>query len=1244
MPLNQRPWPLRVSFRLYLGFLLALCVVAFLELVRGEFLRAGVTVAVLLADFLGSAAVVVSVVACLLAGAPLSALLASAIVVVKWVGRNGGHLGIGRRGDSGASGRDDVPLGWAKLGWLIFGVNATATVWAYVAAFAELVWDLLRWLAVLPVWVLKLPGRALRSLSKRNREGRIGPRLRRLIAPWRSWPPLALLLWLCVRPLLALAALIFIVGFGSLGIWIGIPVGLLAIGIRSIRWPLVPLLVAVAVTPVSIAGALLLTLRVLLGEGVVWWLGRRGGARGARRLGLEAVAAARLDLAGRLTGYSAESLAAARSAFANAVEGEDEDAVLDSATSYGLAAWASWRWLELIALVRSVAGGVLRGRWVGPVEEGGLFDREFMSAALLEELFDFLGRRAVLLIAAAVAFFTIAGPGGAIGGEDLLGRCAVAVAVMLVAGPLTERRPALFLSAFWAAVAFVALGSIAWSVIAIAIAAAFASHALRRLIETLSFSGRARWRDWPPPKWRPWRLRRRWLAAAKAIDTGEERIGVEILKELAAEADSDREYFAAALGRAALVEVDLGRLQAAAEHLDRISSTGELEGVAAVAAGMLANALGDFERAASLLESALARLDDSSPLVPRATLTCVEALARSGKPEQALALVKGIGSRPLAMRGVAAMLEAQAAIAAALVERSREDQADRERAVTLLSQFDGFFGSAEEEISQSLGTDATKRLQRAQAQLLALRGQLLLGRQTMEAEKFLRRAVTLAAEAGDEALQARAQVLHGSALARSGNAEAGASTIVQGVDVLEARRVQLRAAERRTAMIAAGETLYSAALDGLFAAQGRGCERAGIEGARLLESLRQSALAATLRSGRLPLDPHTQGAIGRVLAGEGAGADVEELRAAIGEQISAHFAAAYLPTPVTAAGLRDACRGFDHVLAFHIPPGGLPGWRVWIGPSGEADLAPVGSDRDDSSLLTAIVAGGRLPDEQIHVPLVSSAGAWERLGEELLPLEMRKALLKAERPQRVLVIPDGPLALVPWAALCIGGRPLVESAIVQLAPSLELAGDTPPGEAGERVIAHLGSAGDGAELRGLRDHAAVQVETSRSGFLGALESGRFDGAYIASHGRAIGLGQQIEFADGSTLSAAAALAYDWPQWTVFSSCLVGRVEQLAGREPFGLAISCMLRGAGTVLASVVELSEGGARACGEAAAGMARGSDRAEALRSAQLRQLEGRRLSSLADGLGLVCISRVAPSQRSRPLAPDLGIQRGDH
>jgi tetratricopeptide (TPR) repeat protein len=1374
----------RLALLAYLGVLCALCVVAILDLVAGEYLKAGLTVVVLLADFGGGGVIAIGLVGCLLVGAALSAGLAAALVATRLLGRRRAHTRfdpaalaaaaqvpgplleplrqlagggrittrslfalaiaarpadwaphLGRDPGEGSfdgptlrvaggvecsqyaaealvvatalaadSGRPPdaqlcgviaamVPLGaasdWIKgtavppamlpvapeqviaaaagfsagprgsdmrrrvetvdkvgvagegaqrekiaelsgstitgVAGLAIAVTAVSTVYAYVSVIGQLLLDLLRWLISLPRRALALPGRIWRALFAPESRGRIRSGWARATAPWSMWPVGARLLWLCGRPLLGLVAFVAISGFGSLSIWLCLPIAVAAIAVRSVRLSALTLAVAAVVWPVSPPGAALLAARALLGEVLVWRLGR-GVGWGARRRGLGVIVAARLAAGGRLTGYPAESLDSARAAFVEAVRGDDEDAVMSAATAYGIAAWAAWRWRELLRLVRLVILGVTRGRWTGPIENAGLLEREFMSLALLEEFLGALARWAVLLAASAVAFFALSGSGGLLG-DKLGARFAAAIATFLIARQLTGRRRFLTVAVFWALVAWVMVGARVWELIAIAVAAAFAGRALRGLVETINFRGRAHWQGWPPPKRLPWRLRRHWKAASKAIDAGDERLGVEMLKELAREAGSDEVYFAAALGRAALVEIDLGRLQDAAVHLDQISAgSRRLQGTAAVAAGILNGELGEHEHAAQLLEQALAGLDSSSALFARATLARAKELAYAGHPDAALESISAYGVRPFGMRGVAGMLEAQAAIAAALVQRAGESREDEERAAKLLGEFDEMPDPVEAGLS--LGPGATRRLGRAQAEIFALRGQALLARKPSEAAGYLKRAAELAAEAEDEALRARAEVMHGSALARTGHGEVGTETISRGIDVLETRRIQLRAGERRATMIAAGETVYSAALEGFLAAQGKGRGKAGAEAARLIESLRQSALAATLRAGPLPLDPETERLIGRALHGEREGADVEALRGLIGEQVSERFAASYLPTAVTIGRLLQSCDGFDHVLSFHVPPAGLPGWSVWIGADGSVELGRVAVG-PDSELLAAMAYTGKLPDQHLHLPLnrPESTRAWEQLGQELLPLGMRKALLAADpdRPQRVLIVPDGPLARIPWAALRIGGRPLVESAVVQAVPVLELTGSSRRAAPAQRVVAHLASADDGDELRALRRCGGVEVTTDRGAFLDALESQRFDGAYMASHGSSVGLRQEVEFADGSVLSAAGALGYEWPAWTVFSSCLVGRVEQVAGREPFGLAISCMLRGADTVFGSVTELSEDGALVCVEAAADLAAGGDPGEALRAAQLRKLKSRRINTLVDGLGLVCISTAA-------------------
>ena len=1024
---------------------------------------------------------------------------------------------------------------------------------------------------------------------------------------------------MAARPALAVAACAAILASGDAPPWLAAIAVAAVVCVRSARSPWPSALVAAATAPISVPAAALLGCRVLVGEGVLWYLGR-GHGRGlaVRAVGLARVATARLDAARRIAGAPFRELEDARAGFEAARAGEDEDELYEAAGLYALAAWAHRRWRELFALLRSVVRGFLRGQWSGP----GV-DREMLGLLVGEELLTVLARWGSLALAALVGFLVGGGVDAPLLGAGFGGRCAAALATLLIAMPLTRRQVGVFGAVLGAAVAWLLTGGQFWKVAAIAIAAGVAVHALRPQVEGFNLAGRSRWNRWPAPRGTPWRLRWQWRTASKAVAEGNERIGVDMFEQVARDGKATRQLFAAALGRAALLEVDLGRLQSAAAHLDEISAGDEeLRGSAAVATGMLALALGELDRAIDLLRRALGGLGRFSPLAPRATLALCDALARRGEPDEALELIAELRARPFAMRGLAAMLETQATIVGALLRRGEEDAA-----ASLLADL-GNLQDDEADLPLPPGAEPRRRLQRANAQLLLLRGRLALEAHPSKGVADLERAAGMAATAGDEALTASAEALLGVALARSGRAALGLPAIAKGVEALEARRVQLRAARRRGALVVAAEDVYSWALRGLCSAQGAGREEAGTIGARLIESLRQSALAETLRAGRLPIDEETRDLIERIQHGEDDGdGEVERLRALLSDQVSARFAEAYLPRTVDAERLREAARGHrHHVLSFYVPPGGLPGWRAWIAPGGEMRVDEVERGGEGELLAELAVEGGLRP-ERLHEPLGDAAADWEHLAEQLLPDGLRERLERAgpQRPERVLVVPDGPLALVPWAALRVGGRPLVESAVLRTAPALELAGMADAPVAAERVVAHLVD-GDGAELDPLCARDGLEVVSSREKFLGALRSRLFDGAYMASHGDELGLRQRIDFGDGSTLSAATALGFAWPSWAVFAACLVGRVEQAAGHEPLGLAISCMLRGADTVVASVVELTDDGALACGELSAALSAGSDPAAALREAQRARLKSRTLTTVADGLGLVCISTAAP------------------
>lgn len=93
----QRHWAMLLAARVYVALVLALCIVAALSLVRGQPVQAAVALATLIADFVGLGALVAGIVVCLLADASVAALIATAILGTRLVGRTSARLGAERR-------------------------------------------------------------------------------------------------------------------------------------------------------------------------------------------------------------------------------------------------------------------------------------------------------------------------------------------------------------------------------------------------------------------------------------------------------------------------------------------------------------------------------------------------------------------------------------------------------------------------------------------------------------------------------------------------------------------------------------------------------------------------------------------------------------------------------------------------------------------------------------------------------------------------------------------------------------------------------------------------------------------------------------------------------------------------------------------------------------------------------------------------------------------------------------------
>lgn len=519
------------------------------------------------------------------------------------------------------------------------------------------------------------------------------------------------------------------------------------------------------------------------------------------------------------------------------------------------------------------------------------------------------------------------------------------------------------------------------------------------------------------------------------------------------------------------------------------------------------------------------------------------------------------------------------------------------------------------------------------------RGYLELGRLQLDdgdhraAAASLRRAVTGFATPSTAVEQAVARTLLGVATSALAPHRA-LPEMTTGLRALEDRRGTLAAGSHRSALIVRHAHVY----EQVFAAARRlqdGGVAAGRLAAEVIESLRRGSLASMLRSGSQELGPAVLRLRGELAALEDR-EDIEpvelrRVRRELATQLSALFATAYVPEPVRDQDL-GARTGTAHVLAYHlheVSADRVRGHVVWTPGRGEPVLAAV--EIDDADLLDLVGAPGsaeRRAGLMARRQDAEQVDLWRRLGAALLPDTLRSLLtaLPDGAAERIVVVPHGPLAALPWAALRLAdGQPLLTVAEVQVVPSLGFlrgAGDRARAAAGGTVLVHLAEPGSTAEARALRELDGRRVD-DRAAFLDGLAD-RPAGAYIAAHGDEEGLSQAVTFRHGGDLSASTALGREWPAWVVFASCLVGRIDFTLGEEPLGLPVSCVLGGADTVIGGVVEVGYAAGVQAARTAVRLRRGEHPAAALRAEQLRLLDRYADAPPTVWAGLVCITRL--------------------
>lgn len=196
----------------------------------------------------------------------------------------------------------------------------------------------------------------------------------------------------------------------------------------------------------------------------------------------------------------------------------------------------------------------------------------------------------------------------------------------------------------------------------------------------------------------------------------------------------------------------------------------------------------------------------------------------------------------------------------------------------------------------------------------------------------------------------------------------------------------------------------------------------------------------------------------------------------------------------------------------------------------------------------------------------------------------------------VLVVPDGPIASIPLAALPVrDGKMLIEYGSVALTPALDLlkppVEPARPAAEGQRVaVVHLDRDSSLPAVAHERQHwiSAGQhmyvVDTASQADIEAALHGPPlpDIVSISVHGSTGNdisgrntriFGTSVWLRDGSVLSATAALRLRWPPTVILGACWISAVSIGAGREPFGFPLSCLLRGATTVVGGIAPIPD-----------------------------------------------------------------------
>lgn len=424
-----------------------------------------------------------------------------------------------------------------------------------------------------------------------------------------------------------------------------------------------------------------------------------------------------------------------------------------------------------------------------------------------------------------------------------------------------------------------------------------------------------------------------------------------------------------------------------------------------------------------------------------------------------------------------------------------------------------------------------------------------------------------------------------------------------GLQLLETDRGGLRSIRHRYGELTRNRLLIEEVLQLLATQVSVNLAAAGELALWIVESMRRTslarALAASTDSGRAASAARLELLLQVRAASADSPSGLDELIDRLAAEVGDRSVAARDDSAVSTArtDLQAGLVGLGQRACLHYTCTRRPdGWSVTTvltSPDGSSCAhvsVPVPKDSGsylDSAggVLDAIASGSPAAHAAVFSALALDEDVWRALSAVLLPRELEftlQRLAPSADDRELLIVPDGPIAGVPFALLPTSNGLLCRHANLAFSPGLG-AIDTFTARGGRltRAVAHVdedlsSSTSESGTIELLRDlGVVVDMSTTQLDLIAQLDTPPVPQCtYIASHGTGhVGIDHHVLLGDGTTITPMDALDMPWSDTVLLAACWVGYIEQQIGVEPFGIPIACLLRGARSVLGGLAPVSD-----------------------------------------------------------------------